>query len=83
MIQIYPNPFNPTTTISFTLFDPGKVLLGIYDLSGRQVATLIDGYRDAGNHEVTFDGSGVASGVYIVQLQAKDFKANTKLVLIK
>jgi len=81
--QNYPNPFNPNTTISFTLPNAGTVKLSIYDVSGRQVAELINGWRDAGMHQVTFDGSGLPSGVYIYRLTAGEYTASGKMVLLK
>jgi hypothetical protein len=83
MTQNYPNPFNPTTMISFALPQDAKVLLSVYDVSGRQVATLVDGYRGAGVHDVTFDASNLASGIYLYRLQAGDFNATGKMVLMK
>ncbi|MBU1882250.1 T9SS type A sorting domain-containing protein [bacterium] len=79
----YPNPFNPTTAISIQLSAFSRVNLSVYDVSGRGVATLIDGHRDAGVHEAIFDGSGLASGVYIYSLQAGDFNANGKMIMMK
>jgi len=80
---VYPNPFNPTTTLSYTLAANQKVSLAVYDISGRQVAQLVDGYRSAGLHQVTFDASGLASGVYIYQLIAGEQLATGKLMLLK
>jgi len=79
----YPNPFNPTTTIGFSLPEAGKVTLAVYDLQGRIVAKLVNGYRNAGVHQVTFDGTGLASGVYIYNLHAGDFSANGKMIMMK
>jgi hypothetical protein len=79
----YPNPFNPTTTIGFSLPEVSQVNLAVYGLSGRLVATLVDGWRDAGVHEVTFDGSGLTSGVYVYKLEAGEFATSGKMVLIK
>ena len=79
----FPNPFNPTTSIGFALPASEKVVLTVYDLAGRQLATLVDGWRDAGYHEVTFDAAGLASGVYIYRISAGDFKANGKMMLMK
>jgi hypothetical protein len=59
------------------------VNLAVYDISGRLVTTLVNGWREAGVHEVTFDGSGLVSGVYLYQLEAGDFTAGGKMVLIK
>ena len=91
--DVYPNPFNPTTTISFTLLQACWVKLEVFDITGRRVimsgsgatptTALLDGWRDTGHHEVTFDGSGLASGIYIYRLQAGDFIASGKMVLMK
>lgn len=81
--DIHPNPFNPTTTISFTLPNAMQVNLSIYNISGRLVETLVNGWRDAGTHEVTFDGSNLASGVYIYCLQAGEYSSSGKMVLMK
>jgi len=81
--QIYPNPFNPTTVISYKLQDASFTNLTVYDISGRLVADLANGWREAGYHEVTFDGSGLASGVYIVRLSAGDFSQTQKVILLK
>ena len=78
-----PNPFNATTTISFGLPEATRVNLTIFDLSGRAVVTLADGWREAGNHEVTFDGSRLASGVYLARLEAGEFNQTIKMVLVK
>ncbi|MBU1881475.1 T9SS type A sorting domain-containing protein, partial [bacterium] len=84
----YPNPFNPTTAISYQLSAFSHVNLSVYDVSGRKVTTLVDGYRDAGLHEVTFDASGLASGVYLYRLEVSGSgtipsTAMGKMVLMK
>jgi len=79
----YPNPFNPTTTINFSLGSAGIVQLKVFDIFGREVATLVNGYRDAGGHSVTFNASGLASGVYIVQLNSGAQRVTGKMVLLK
>jgi hypothetical protein len=83
-----PNPFNPSTAISFQLSADSHVVLRVFDISGRLVVTLVDGWREAGTHEVTFDpkgagGSGLAAGVYVYRLMAGEFTASGKLVLLK
>jgi len=83
LITISPNPFNPTTTISYALPEAGKVNLQVYDITGRQVATLVNGFRNAGIHNVQFDAHGLASGIYIYRLTAGSFNATGKLVLMK
>jgi hypothetical protein len=79
----YPNPFNPVTMLTFALPEAARVDLKIYDVSGRLVANLLDGWRDAGVHEIAFDGSGLASGIYIARIQAGSFSATGKMVLVK
>ncbi len=78
-----PNPFNPTTTFSFTLPEATDVTLTVYDVSGRQVSTLVDGQRNAGVHEAVFDGAGLASGVYLYHLSTGEYQATGKMVLMK
>lgn len=79
----YPNPFNPSTTISFDLPEAGNVSLKVYDIAGREVAKLMNGYQNAGNHEVIFDAEGLTSGVYFVRLEAGGFRQTKKILLIK
>jgi hypothetical protein len=78
-----PNPFNPTTTIRYELRVASHVSLKVYNTAGRLVVTLVDGMRQAGMHQATFAGSGLASGIYLAKLQAGEFKAVQKLVLLK
>lgn len=83
MIAAFPNPFNPTTAISYQLSAFSFVNLSVYDLAGRKVAELVNGWREAGTHEVTFDGSNLATGVYLYRLEVGDFRAAGKMVLLK
>jgi len=82
-ISISPNPFNPTTAASYELRYASHVSLRIYNTAGRLVATLVNGWRGAGPHEVTFDGSGLPSGVYLVRLEAGEASQVQKVVLLK
>ncbi|RJP78425.1 MAG: T9SS C-terminal target domain-containing protein [Candidatus Zixiibacteriota bacterium] len=66
----HPNPFNPATTVPFSLPQSGLVRLAVYDALGRRTATLLDGVRPAGVHEAVWDASGVASGIYFFRLEA-------------
>ena len=68
--QNYPNPFNPSTTIQYTLPHHSHVILTVFNTLGQQVATLVNADIDAGYHEVRFDASGLASGVYFYRMQA-------------
>jgi|GEM_PF-760825 hypothetical protein len=79
----YPNPFNPMTAIGYQLSAPGFVELRVFDTAGKQVATLVEGRRNAGRHQVTFDGSDLPSGIYIYRLTAGNFAATDKMVLLK
>jgi hypothetical protein len=83
LFSAYPNPFNPATTLRYALSGAAMVKLGIYDVNGSRVTTLVNGWRDAGVHEVTFDASRLSSGVYIAKLEAGEFTATQKMVLMK
>ena len=81
--QNYPNPFNPTTTISFELGKTGLASLKVYDLLGREVATLVNARLVQGEHSFNFDASSFASGIYIYQLKSSGVAITRKLTLIK
>jgi hypothetical protein len=81
--QNYPNPFNPTTNIGFRISHFGFVSLRVFDLLGREVATLVHEVKQPGSYEVTWDATGVASGVYLYRLQAGDYVDTKKLILLK
>lgn len=79
----YPNPFNPSTTISFTLSNASRVSLLIYDIHGREVESLIEGIQPAGSHSIEWNASNLASGVYFYRLTADEFVQTRKMILIK
>ena len=81
--QNVPNPFNPTTTINFTMGETGAASLKVYDLSGREVATLVNGNVERGEHSVAFDASNLSSGVYFYTLQVAGSAETHKMVLMK
>ena len=88
LFQNYPNPFNPTTTLSYELTTDSRVSLKVFDLLGREVATVIDENQAAGYYKKTFDASRLSSGVYIYQLiateeQGKRHAARDVMVLAK
>lgn len=83
LYQNYPNPFNPTTTIRYALPDRSSVKLEIFNTLGQRVATLVDAEQEAGYHEVTFDASRLASGVYIYNLTAGEYVESKKLLFLK
>ena len=86
--QNYPNPFNPTTNIQYDLPEDQFVSIAIYDVMGRNIRTLMNVNQAAGYHSVRWDakndiGEGVAAGMYIYTIQAGDFRATKKMVLLK
>lgn len=81
--QNHPNPFNPTTLISFSLKDETNVTLNIFDILGNKVKTLIDKRLAAGDHQVEFDGSQLKSGIYFYEIRTEKFRDIRKLVLVK
>jgi hypothetical protein len=82
--QNFPNPFNPTTTIKFSLAEPTNVTLNVFNARGQLVKELINGTEiDAGLHSVPFDGTGLASGVYFYRLQSGPYTQMKKMVLLK
>jgi C-terminal processing protease CtpA/Prc len=81
--QNYPNPFNSSTSIEFTLPKPEYVKLKVYNILGKEVATLVAKKLNQGNHTYQFDGSNLASGVYYYQLEAGDFMEVKKMILLK
>jgi hypothetical protein len=83
MYQNYPNPFNPETSIRFELPKRGRVTLSVYNLLGQQVRTLVDKDMPAGRHEVSFDGSGLATGVYFYRLKIDNTVQTRKMLMIK
>jgi photosystem II stability/assembly factor-like uncharacterized protein len=86
--QNYPNPFNPETNISFSLKNGSRVSLKVFDLMGREVATLIDGEKQAGNYNIRFDarnssGEKLSSGVYFYRLKTNGFYETKKMILVR
>lgn len=81
--QNFPNPFNPSTTITYDVPKQSRVRILVYDILGREVETLVDEMKKAGRHRVTWNVHGLASGVYFYRLQAEDYCATKKLLLLK
>ena len=84
----YPNPFNPQTAISYSLAEPGYATLDVYNILGQRIVTLVDEYREAGNHTVIWDGTNeagepVASGVYLYRLQSGNYSDSKKMLLLR
>jgi hypothetical protein len=81
--QNYPNPFNPSTKISFSIPQSGFVSLKIYDLTGREVANLVNNRMEAGTYEYDFDGTKLTSGIYFYRINAGAYSETLKMMLIK
>ncbi len=81
--QNYPNPFNPSTLIEFKLAKRGKTTLKVFDVLGREVATLLDREMSAGKHSVIFDAKNLSSGIYLYQIKSGSFMATRKMTLMK
>lgn len=81
--QNFPNPFNPSTTISYALPNEGQVTLKVYDSLGKLVTTLVNDYKQAGYYNVTLNGSNLASGVYLYRITSGNFTQSKKLILLK
>lgn len=81
--QNYPNPFNPTTKIKFSLPKSGFVKLEVFDIVGREVSTLLNEIKNAGEHTITFNGSLLFSGVYFYQFESNGFTEVKRMMLVK
>lgn len=83
LYQNYPNPFNPETKIQFDIPKTNNILLKIYDITGKEIVTLVNEKLNAGSYSVDWDGSNYTSGVYLYRLAADDFKYTKRMVLVK
>lgn len=83
LLQNYPNPFNPATTIKYDIVKAQDVKLVVYDILGREVATLVNAQQQPGSYEVSWDASNFASGIYFYTLTSGNFTATKKLILLK
>ena len=79
----YPNPFNPTSTISWQLASAGHVQLTVFNVLGQKVKTLLDKEQKAGNHSIIFNASGLAGGLYFYKLKTDRFTKIRKMILLK
>lgn len=83
LLQNYPNPFNPTANIKYQIAKSGFVKLIIYDVTGREVQTLVNEKQNAGTYEIDFDGSSYSSGVYFYKLESENFSETKRMMLLK
>ncbi|HQY53396.1 MAG TPA: T9SS type A sorting domain-containing protein, partial [Ignavibacteria bacterium] len=81
--QNYPNPFNPSTSISFNIPTDGIVSLKLFDMSGKEVSTLVNEVKTAGYYSVNFNAANLTSGIYFYELRADNFSAVKKMMLVK
>ena len=79
----YPNPFNPETQINFSVPEPTKINITVFDINGRMIKTLLNQSVNAGEYSITWDASGLASGLYFIKLSSANFSAITKCTLMK
>jgi hypothetical protein len=81
--EVYPNPFNPVTSFEYTVPEDGMVQVAVFDINGRMVAELINGYITAGTYPVTWNASDLSSGIYMLHMISGDFSTLQKMMLIK
>jgi hypothetical protein len=83
LAQNYPNPFNPVTRIRFTIADRQLTIVTVADLLGKEVATLVHEVKEPGTYEITFDATGLASGIYLYRMTAGGFTQTKKMIAVK
>jgi hypothetical protein len=81
--QNYPNPFNPATMIEYALPKGGIAVLTVYDILGREVSTLVNGWNEAGVHKAQWNANGLASGVYCYRLQCGSYTEAKTMILLR
>ena len=79
----YPNPFNPTTNIEYSIIEGGVTNVVVYNLQGQVIAELVNGYKDIGSYEAQWNAANVSSGVYFIHMIVNGFTSNQKVMLIK
>jgi hypothetical protein len=79
----YPNPFNPQTTITYSLNRNGHVVLAVFDMTGRKIGTLVNRYQNSGDHRIVLDASTLTSGTYMIRLEVDGFTQSRKVTLLK
>jgi hypothetical protein len=81
--QNFPNPFNPGTTINYSLSSEGHVSIKVYNILGEEISTIVNEKKGAGNYNIYFNGIGLPSGIYFYRIQAGDFSETRKMILLK
>ncbi len=83
LFRNFPNPFNPSTRVSFTVAEESHVSLELYDLKGHRVATLFEGVKPSGTHSIVYQPKNLASGAYVLLMRAGSFRATQRMMLVK
>jgi hypothetical protein len=83
LAQNYPNPFNPTTTIRFDVPNSSQITLKVYDILGKEIATLVDEKKEPGSYQVQFGRGNISSGIYIYQMHSNNYVQTRKMVIVK
>jgi hypothetical protein len=83
LVQNFPNPFNPSTSVRFSIPEAGLVTLKVFNMLGEEVTTLVNEFKNAGNYNVQFNASGLTSGVYVYRISAGNYTASKKMMLMK
>jgi hypothetical protein len=83
LYQNYPNPFNPSTTIRYYVPRTSKVIIKIFNVEGKKVATLVDATKSIGEHSISFDGNALGSGIYLCQLVVDNFTTTKKMLRVQ
>ncbi|MFZ0456181.1 MAG: T9SS type A sorting domain-containing protein, partial [Ignavibacteriaceae bacterium] len=83
LYQNFPNPFNPVTTIKYSIPKSGFVNIKLYDILGRKIKTLVAGEEPAGNYEIKFDGSDLSSGIYFYTMSVENYISTKKMIILK
>ena len=81
--QNYPNPFNPSTTIKYSIPKQSNVKIKVFDILGREVITLLNDNKIAGNYSLTFDGSDLSTGIYFYQIRTGNFTQTKKMIILR
>jgi hypothetical protein len=83
LFQNYPNPFNPNTSVRYSVPESISLSITVFNVLGQKIATLYEGQQNSGLHQVSFDGSNLSSGIYIIQLQTEKHSQIVKALLLK
>jgi hypothetical protein len=83
LAQNFPNPFNPSTLITYSIPTSSNVIINVYNILGELIKTLVNEYQEAGSYKVNFDAGGLSNGIYFYKIQSGNFAAIKKMLLLK